>query len=169
MIRDGRLQGCKKFCGKPFSSSFIYKTKKPTSNCKSSKYVPGKKTGMSLQNPVTPANDKYRSSLHESCELIGAVTGDKEFQPLTKFGRLKRRDGTEKNIKEAQLVLVILIWLIDAKMDEPILQVKCWVNVRIAIAVVRLYYRILRRAQVTITLQTQEQDWASGLGLGLAQ
>ena len=55
------------------------------------------------------------------------------------------------------------------KMYEPILHIKGWVNGRILIAVVRLYYRVLCVDHVPSPLRTQESDWELGLGLGLAQ
>ena len=38
-----------------------------------------KKAGMSLQNPVTSPPYKYTNSLHMSYDLIGTVTGKKDF------------------------------------------------------------------------------------------
>ena len=49
--------------------------------------------------------------------------------------------------KEALVVLDTLRQLMAAKMDEPILHVIGWANGRIAVAVARLYSRVLRAAQ----------------------
>ena len=47
-------------------------------------------------------------------------------------------------VKEALVVLVTLIQVMAAKMDEPILHVTGWVNGRIAIAVARSYSWLLQ-------------------------
>ena len=70
--------------------------------------------------------------------------------------------------KDAQVVLTTLSQLMAPKTEEQILHVKSWVNGQIAIAVARLYSPMLRRARVPIPLQTQEPDWESVSGLGLA-
>ena len=71
--------------------------------------------------------------------------------------------------KEAQALLVTLSQLMSSKIDEPILNVKGQVNGRIAIAVARLYSRVLRGSRVPSTMRTREPDWELGLRLGLAQ
>ena len=71
--------------------------------------------------------------------------------------------------KEDQVVLATLSRFMAAKMDEPILHVKGWVNGRIAITVTRSYSRVLRGARVPSPLRTQEPDWELVFGLGLAQ
>ena len=71
--------------------------------------------------------------------------------------------------KEAQFVLATFSWLMAAKMEEPILRVKGWVNGRLEIAVTRSYSQMLRRAQVPIPLRTRYPDWESYSGLGLVQ
>ena len=48
--------------------------------------------------------------------------------------------------KEAQVVLANLSQLMAVKTDEPISNVKGWVNGCIAIMVIRLYFQVLRRA-----------------------
>ena len=56
-----------------------------------------------MKNPSFPGIDisdnyfnKYNSSLLQSCKLIGAVTGNWNFQPLIIFGRLRGRGRTKK-------------------------------------------------------------------------
>ena len=71
--------------------------------------------------------------------------------------------------KEDQVILAILIQLMAAKMEEPILNVKGWVNSRIAIAIARSYSLVLYGAWFPSTLHTRETYWELGLGLGLAQ
>ena len=57
--------------------------------------------------------------------------------------------------KEALVVLTTLSRLMAAKMDEPIVHVTIWVNVRIAIAVARSYSRVHpRRTFMFISLFT---------------
>ena len=60
--------------------------------------------------------------------------------------------------KEALLVLATLSQLMSAKMDKPILHVKGWVSVRIAIAVARSYSRVLRIARAPNTFMTRVLD-----------
>ena len=71
--------------------------------------------------------------------------------------------------KEEILVLSTLSQIMAAKMDKPISYVTGWVNVRIAIVVVRSYSRVLRGAQSPSPLRTQEPECASISVLGLAQ
>ena len=47
--------------------------------------------------------------------------------------------------KEDQVLLATLSRLVAAKMEEPILHVKDWVNGRITLSVVRSYSRVLYR------------------------
>ena len=54
------------------------------------------------------------------------------------------------------------------KRGETLLQVKGWVNGRIAIAVARSYSRMICRAWLTSTLREQEPDWDPESGIGLA-
>ena len=56
--------------------------------------LPVNKASMGLQNPVKSESDKYIRLQCARYELIGAVTGEREFQPLTNFRRLKIRVGT---------------------------------------------------------------------------
>ena len=71
--------------------------------------------------------------------------------------------------KEALVILATLSRLMAAKLDEPILHVTGWVNNQIAITVARSYSRVLRGARAPSPLRTQEPQWVSGSGLGLAQ
>ena len=71
--------------------------------------------------------------------------------------------------KEALVVLTNLSRLIATNLEEPLSQVRGWVNGRIAIAVVRSHYRMIRGARRPSPLWDQEQDWDLGLGLGLTQ
>ena len=70
--------------------------------------------------------------------------------------------------KEVLVIPVNLSLLMAEKMEEPILQVRGWVNGRTEIAVARLYYRIICGARLPSPLQDRDLDWESGLGLGLA-
>ena len=70
---------------------------------------------------------------------------------------------------ELQVILANLSRIVAAKMDEPILHVKFWVNCQISIAVARLYSRVLRRYQVPSPVRTRYPDWELSLGLGLVQ
>ena len=72
-------------------------------------------------------------------------------------------------VKESLVVLATLSRLMAAKLDEPISHVTGWVNGLIKIAVASSYSRLLRGARAPSPLLTQEPEWASGLGLGLAQ
>ena len=58
---------------------------------------------MGLQNPATSAKDKYNSLLRVSCEIIGAVKGEQDFQLLITSGNLKGRGGTVKKIGMPQM------------------------------------------------------------------
>ena len=60
---------------------------------------PVNKYGSGLQNPVTSAKDKHKSSLRARFKKIGAVTGGRAFKPLTTFGRLKGSGGKGKILK----------------------------------------------------------------------
>ena len=60
--------------------------------------------------------------------------------------------------KETQVVLATLSHLMAAKMEEPVSQVKDWVNGRISIVVARLYSRMLYGSWVPSTLRTPEPD-----------
>ena len=71
--------------------------------------------------------------------------------------------------KESLVVLATLIRIIAAKMDKPILHVTVWVNGHTAIAVTRLYSRVLRLAQSPSILRTRKPEWVAVSGLGLAQ
>ena len=56
--------------------------------------------------------------------------------------------------KEAQVILATFSQLMDAKIEEPISQVKGWVNSQIAIMVTSSYYRMLFIDRVSSTLRT---------------
>ena len=71
--------------------------------------------------------------------------------------------------KEALSILTKLSQLIAIKIEEPLSQVRGWVNGQTAIVVTRLYSRMIRRARLPISLWDQEPDQDPGSGLGLAQ
>ena len=71
--------------------------------------------------------------------------------------------------KEALVILTNLSQLIATKIEEPLSQVRGWVNVRIAITVARLYSHMIRSACLTSTIQYQELEWDPGPGLVLVQ
>ena len=71
--------------------------------------------------------------------------------------------------KEPLVVIGSLSRLMVEKIDEPILHVRGWINVQIAIAVTRLYSRMIRGACPPSPLWDQDPDWDLVLGLGLAQ
>ena len=50
---------------------------------------------MGLQDPMSSVEDKYTSSLHASCKLIGAVMGEREFSTTGHIRAVKAewRDG----------------------------------------------------------------------------
>ena len=54
------------------------------------------KSRLGLYNPVTSEKYKYTSSLRTICEMIGAVTGERDFQPFITFRWLKRSGRTRK-------------------------------------------------------------------------
>ena len=70
--------------------------------------------------------------------------------------------------KEALVVLASLSRIMAAKMDEPILHVRGWINGRIAIAVVRSYSCMIYGDRLPSSLRDWELDWNPGSGLGLA-
>ena len=57
--------------------------------------------------------------------------------------------------KEAQFVLTTLSRIMAAKMNEPILHVKSWVNSRIETMFIRWYPQVLYGDQVPSTLLTR--------------
>ena len=57
----------------------------------------------------------------------------------------------------------------EEKMEGPILHVCGWVNGCIAIAVVRSYSHMIRRAHLLSTLRDRDPDWELGSGLGMLQ
>ena len=61
--------------------------------------------------------------------------------------------------REALVVLSQLIRFMVEKQEEPLSQVRDWVNGRMAIAVARSYSRMIRRAQLPSPLQEEEPDW----------
>ena len=60
--------------------------------------------------------------------------------------------------KEAQVVIATLSQFMAAKIDEPILHIKGWVNGWILIAVARSFSRLLRISQVLSPLRIREPD-----------
>ena len=60
--------------------------------------------------------------------------------------------------KEAQVVLDTCIKLMAPKIEQPIFNIKGWVNDQISIAVARLYSQILYGAWFPSTLRTRYPD-----------
>ena len=61
--------------------------------------------------------------------------------------------------REALVVLSRLILVMVEKSEEPLSQVREWVNRRIAIAVVRSYSQMIRGSRLPSPLREQEPDW----------
>ena len=70
--------------------------------------------------------------------------------------------------REALVILSKLSRLMAVKRAKPLSQLWGWVNVRIAIAVVRSYSRMIRGARLPSPLWEREPYWdpESGIGLG---
>ena len=58
--------------------------------------MPVKKSGLGLQYPVTPNNEKELSLLHVRSELFGYVTGEIPFQPPITFWNQGKKGVTKK-------------------------------------------------------------------------
>ena len=71
-------------------------------------------------------------------------------------------------VKEALVVLTQLSQTMAEKKYNPFLYVQGWINGQIAIAVTRLYSRMIRRARLPSPLQDMEPYWDPELGIGLA-
>ena len=71
--------------------------------------------------------------------------------------------------KEALAVLINVSQIIATKLKEPLSQLRGWFNVKIAIAVARLYSRTIHGACLPSPLQDRKPDWNLESGLGLAQ
>ena len=71
--------------------------------------------------------------------------------------------------KEALVVLTDLSRLIATKLEEPLSQVRGWVNGQFKIVVVRSHSRMIRGARLPSPLRDREPDCDPGSGLGLAQ
>ena len=69
--------------------------------------------------------------------------------------------------RENLALLVNLSQIMAAKMYEPILHVRGWINGQNAITVARMYSRMIRGSQPPSTLQDREPYWDLSLGLGL--
>ena len=54
------------------------------------------------------------------------------------------------------------------KREEPILQVRGWLNGKITISIARSYSQMIRGARIPSPLQEQEPGWDPELGIGLA-
>ena len=61
-----------------------------------------------------------------------------------------------------------LIQVMADKRQEPLLQVRGWVNRRILIAIARSYSRMIRGARLPSPLQERDPGWDTELGIGLA-
>ena len=70
--------------------------------------------------------------------------------------------------REDLVVLSELSQVMAEKREEPLLQVRGWVNGSITIAVARSYSGIINRARLPSPLWEQEMDWDTGSRIGLA-
>ena len=70
--------------------------------------------------------------------------------------------------REALVILSKLIWFMAEKREEPLSQVRGWVNGLIAIAVARSYSQMISGARLPSPLREQETVWDPELGIGLA-
>ena len=70
--------------------------------------------------------------------------------------------------REALVVILQLIRLMEEKRQEPLLQVQGWVNGQIKIAVARSYSRMICRDRLPSPLQERYLGWDPELGIGLA-
>ena len=59
--------------------------------------MPVNKFDLGLQDMVASSNKKYLSSLHVSRELIGFITGEREFPPPTTLWRSGKKGVIDKN------------------------------------------------------------------------
>ena len=71
-------------------------------------------------------------------------------------------------VREALVILAQLSRTMAEKREEPLSQVRGWVNGQIAIAVARSYSRMIRRAQLPSPLLESDHDWDLESGIGLA-
>ena len=85
---------------------------------------------------VTINNEKHGKHCHDQ---------QKHFSPFSPVGGALGR--------EFLVVLAQLSQIMAAKMDEPILYVRGWINSRIPIAVARSYSQMIRGDQLPSTLQ----------------
>ena len=89
----------------------------------------------------------------------------------------KRRIVLEKNVLGKNIYVQPINWSVNGvhnsatwrKIEEPLSCVHGCVNGQIAIAVTRLYSRMIRGARLPRPLCYQEPDWDPVSGLGLAQ
>ena len=70
--------------------------------------------------------------------------------------------------REALVSLPQLSQIMAKKRKDPLLQVRGWVNIRITIAVVRSYSRMIRGARLPSPLQEQDPGWDTESVIGLA-
>ena len=70
---------------------------------------------------------------------------------------------------EALVVITNLIWLMEEKTEEPILQVRFWVNGWTAIVVAKFYSHMIRGDCLPSPLQDRDKDWELVSGMRLAQ
>ena len=70
--------------------------------------------------------------------------------------------------REALVVHSQLIRAMSEKREEPLLQVRGWVNGRITITVAMSYSRMIRKACLPSPLQEQDLDWNPESGIVLA-
>ena len=61
---------------------------------------PVKKYGLFLQNPVTPAAEKYTGSLHVSYKLIGAVMDERDFSTADHLWAVKQERWDRKKYQD---------------------------------------------------------------------
>ena len=71
--------------------------------------------------------------------------------------------------RESQFVLANLSRLMAEKMEEAISHVSGWVNGRITIMIMKLYYHTIHEDNLPNPFWYREPDWESGLGLVLVQ
>ena len=69
--------------------------------------------------------------------------------------------------RESLVVLSQFSQVMAEKREEPLSQVRGWVNGRIAIVIVRSYSQMIRVSQLPSTLREREPGWYLELGIGI--
>ena len=62
--------------------------------------IPVKKFGLSLQDPVTPANQKYLRMLRGSSNMIGSITEEREFSNIDHLLALREEMNDAQKIRD---------------------------------------------------------------------